>query len=465
MTRRAYWGLVPLLLIIGIFVYLIVKNHVEVVHFEREFNALGKVLSSLEDKQDPSSAVSEKGDSLPPPLGETEGTGYWEGNTWHQKNAPPQAKKKPFWDFWSEDPDKLRRMFINGEAPNDEYDAFARRIIAEYPYSEAALEARLYFYDNSEADLKAALKYHPQSPRLHLAIARSYGVDWEESVAFAKKALRLFPNSSEDYSHIEDLHRRPDVYAHMTLGREYQRLGDYKSALVHLKTTQRLLKPGVIEDSRYWHVEPDTGEYLPRTDDDTTSFYDKMAEEIAAIESGKPLLGPGLASQLEKSSDSPKFSSDAVPSSGVVIDSEVPSVPFFDFPHSVSDDILRDLPASGVSPDVQRALMAQEHAEAVGRREREVREFASFLLWMGEIESAASPSDLDNFLMREMAVQLQGGYSEFTPDRLIRAFETMHRHGDIEGKRALEKLDAELDREMSRQASNNRKPRAPAPNK
>ncbi len=462
MTRRAYWGLVPLLLIIGIFVYLIVKNHVEVVHFEREFNAPGKVLSSLEDKQDPSSAVSEKGDSLPPPLGETEGTGYWEGNTWHQKNAPPQAKKKPFWDFWSEDPDKLRRMFINGEAPpNMEHDAFGRWIIAEYPYSEAALEARLHFYRLREADLKAFLKYHPQSPRLHLAIARTTASS-EESVAFAKKALRLLPNSSEDYSHIE-FHWRPDVLANMTLGREYQRLGDYKSALVHLKTTQRLLKPEVVEDSGVWTVHPETGEEWKMYDNRETTVYYLMVEEIAAIESGKPQFGPGLAPQLKKSSDFPKFSSDAVPSSGVVIDSEVPSVRFFDFPHSVSDDIFRDLPASGVSPDAQRALMAQEHAETVGRREREVREFESFLLWMGEIESAASPSDLDNFLMREMAVQLQGGYSEFTPDRLIRAFEMMHRHGESEGKRALEKLDAELDREMSRQASKNKKPRAPCP--
>ena len=58
--------------------------------------------------------------------------------------------------------------------------------------------------------LKAALKYHPESPALHVSIAemlfniiRDRGSSSpEEVVAFAKKALRLLQNSTEN----------PDVY-------------------------------------------------------------------------------------------------------------------------------------------------------------------------------------------------------------------------------------------------------------
>ena len=321
MTRSVYWGVAILIfLVVTATVWVVLHNNAEIERMKRESAEL------LPQSDDPSlqhttKHVSGSPDYQPPPLGETDDTGYWKGNVWHQKPAP-QVKQKSFFDFWSEDPDKLWWMWRNGKVPGKEFDAFIRRVIAEYPYSQAALEARLSL-GGGEAVYKAALKYHPHSPRLHLAIALSNGgVDPEESVAFAKKALRLLPNSSEDYSHLETLHSKPHVDAHMKLGRGYQRLGDYKSALVHLKTAQRLLKPGVVEGDGTYFTYTD-GSVRKIYTDMTTAFYDQMTEYIAAIESGTPRLGPGLHPQLEHSADFPQFSSPPVASPRVDMTEQV----------------------------------------------------------------------------------------------------------------------------------------------
>ena len=92
---------------------------------------------------------------------------------------------------------------------------------------------------------------------------------------------------------------------------------------------------------------------------------------------------------------------------------------------------------------------------------REQQEHSDFVRWLETIEQAKSPSDLDNFLMREMAKNLTDGDSAFTPDRLVRAFEMMHRHGDRQGRIALEKRDAELAREMARQDRSQQMPANP----
>ena len=103
----------------------------------------------------------------PPPLGETEDTGHWEGNTWHQKPAPEPQKK----GFWSEDPDKLaHRAIYCIDLTYLESRDLARRIIRDYPYSEAALKMRYKLAPlGTEAEiayLKDMLKYHPNSTRV-----------------------------------------------------------------------------------------------------------------------------------------------------------------------------------------------------------------------------------------------------------------------------------------------------------
>ncbi|RKU28214.1 hypothetical protein C6497_09515 [Candidatus Poribacteria bacterium] len=160
-----------------------------------------------------------------------------------------------------------------------ERNKLREQVIQDQPYSEAALAARMFLarYDTSDSEeleaLKAALKYHPNSPALLVWLARKTIMDFpKESVAYGTKALRLLPNSSENsllypgmYTPFED--------AHNSLGIAYQYLGDYESALFHLKEAQRLFKP---------------------TND---AFGDKVrsrsyVSNIAGIESGNPIHKP-----------------------------------------------------------------------------------------------------------------------------------------------------------------------------
>ena len=462
MRNKLYWGIaILIILLIGTAGVLFIQhNRAELAQFEREIHEANELLQKSDNarQQTPKQASLSGAISKPaPPIGETEDTGHWDGNTWHQ-TKPPKPKKS----WWSEDTNKLRLKLVHGEIPGGEYDAFARRVIAEHPYSEAALEARLHFDSGTVEgieNLKVALKYHPESPRFLSEIAWS-GIRFpEESVAFAKKALRFLPNSSEDYSHLS-LVFTPSVQSHATLGRAYQRLGDYKAALVHLKTAQRLLKPGIAGN---WG---------------NTIAYDSMSNHIAAIKAGKPILGPDKKQQPEQPSGFPLFPSQSTPMSDPVGVSEAPLSPgSFDFP-TTPPDVMDFDPANPSFPyeksmrtreayeKSMRTGQAAEQAQADFARHQQ-QEFEGFLRWMETIENAKSPADLDDFLMREMATQLQGGNAKFTPDRLIRAFETFHRHGETAGMThlQLQKIDPDIAKAMSRHPRRPPVPPRTAPHK
>lgn len=346
-------------------------------------------------------------------------------------------------------------------------EALARRIIDEYPYSDAAVEARLSLYSGWSVEnnsvLMGALKYHPESPRLLSEIA-GIVTSPEESVAFAKKALHFLPDSSEDYSHLW-LVETPVVSSNIKLGRAYQRLGDYKSALVHLQTARRLLKPGIAAGDG---VEVEiNGVVKTLYPDDGTSFYHTLSEEVAAIESGKPLLGPNP--QPDRSSSDVSVVSQPTQSTPRSVVSDSPSsVDGFDVPTETKDpsDGVFDPsdPSLSERDKAMRAKQAAEEARAAfiqkqqQAQQRAKQEFERFVRWMQTIENAKSPADLDDFLMREMATHLQGGRSEFTPDRLIRAFETMERHGDAKGMLQLQKMDPDIAKAMSQQQKRNHVP-------
>ena len=436
MTRRMYWGLAILItLVVTATVWVVLHNNAEIEEMKRESAEL------LPQSDDPSfqhtpKRVADSPDYQPPPLGETDDTGYWEGNTWHQKPAPKPKKR----GFWSEDPDTLAdRMRHDHDLKNSERVLLAQRIVHEYPYSEAAIDARykLMLYDengnymgplseeaaveNAVASYKDMLKYHPNSSRVLTDLAWTLEKKSPaEAIAFGQKSLRIDPSNRE---------------THQALAHAYQYLGDYKTALVHLKAGQKLSDPN----------EPGMIEFV--IDEDTSLYndYDHFTYEISMIAAGTPRYGPDPQPPISSSVDVPMFPSDAVPTP--------PPDPSFD-PLSVPSDMPA---ASSVEErDVDSAVPSWRDVPAVRAREameterRRREEFDSFLQWMEQIEQAKSPADLDDFLMRELAMQLQGGTSEFTPERLIRAFETLQRHGERQGRIELEKRDAALAREMAR---------------
>ncbi len=279
MRKKTVWGIATLivLLVAGVS-YMAVWQYTELQQYKKDAADADKLLAEHNKRKQASgtigSDVSDANYQLPP-LGETDDTGYWEGNTWHQKTTPKPKKK---WWQLGDTRKYIEMLVVTGNLPKEfggDSHGFARWIIAEHPYSQAALEARLVLGDES-GDLKEALKYHPNSPLLHAEIAGE--MEWhspEESVAFAKKALRLFSTTSEDYSY-RGVGGSPEVQSHYALGFAYQRLGDYKSALVHLKAAQRLYKSGITGEPWDSHLDG----------------YNVCSKYIAAIEAGNPRHKP-----------------------------------------------------------------------------------------------------------------------------------------------------------------------------
>ena len=440
MKRKMYWGFLILIVLIGVGGVLFIRHNLsQISKYERDAAEAENL------KQDQNRIVGKTGVRVsdttatyqPPPLGETEDTGYWEGNTWHQKTAP-KAKKR---GLWSEDPDKLAyQMKYDVGLTESETIELARRIVRDYPYSDAALEARYRLmrvdgksgYVLDVPYLKGMLKYYPNSTRVLTNLAQGVMKDSpEEAIAFGKKSLRIDPS---------------DDSAHLALGRAYQFLGDYKTALVHLKSAKKFRDP---DDYGYISAIIDG----KRIDKD----YDIITHEILMIEAGTPRFGPDPEPSGAFSTDVGISGPSSVPASSPDLDSmfdpsDLPELPTVD--ERVVDPAVPSLRDAAV----MRAREAAEAERLASVREQQRKEFASFLRWMDTIETAKSPADLEDFLMREMATQLRGGSSEFTPDRLIRAFETMEQHGEAAGLRALEKLDADLARKLLRERPKQRMP-------
>ena len=190
-------GGLALIVVVGI--GTLVYNQLNEIKSESVVEGENPTAQATDFQQAPIPANISKSDKPPPP-GETEDTGYWEGNVWRQKDAPKGDNK------WLGGGDTqlylLKLTTDSGAFPHGFKHArdFARWVIAEHPYSQAALEARLQL-GGGETYLKDALKYHPTSPLLHAKIA-AYSYDAQDAVAFGKKALRLLQTTSEDYSRL-----------------------------------------------------------------------------------------------------------------------------------------------------------------------------------------------------------------------------------------------------------------------
>lgn len=423
MRNKTIWGLgVLVILLVGATVFVSVRNRAEIQEREAALKAAQEELASNDIQQWSSPQQSSVADKPPPP-GETPDTGYWEGNTWHVNPAPKPKKR----GFWSADPDKLaHRMTFGRDIEYLERFQLAQRIIREYPYSEAAIEARYKLMDHNYTveSLKDMLKYHPNSPRVLTDLAGLLEIDSpEESIVFGQKSLRIDPSNAK---------------TRLALGAAYQRLGDYKTALFHLKAGQKLSNPDEIA-----YAEVQMGEYsFPAND------HGWLTYEISLIEAGTPRYGPDPQPRVSSFSEAPMFPTDDV--------SPPSSNPVF-APLAVPSDLSgsRSVDDRGVASSVPlswRDDPAFHSRESMERARHRREEFEGFRQWLAEIERAESHADLEDFLMREMAKQLQGGTSEFTPARLIRAFETLQQYSENEaGMAALEKRDAALARKMSRE--------------
>ncbi len=185
----------------------------------------------------------------PPPPGETNKTGHWHGNTWH-RTVPIKSE---------------RGSSQSASGVHFDYDkeslVLARRIIKDRPYSEDALEARLFLAEwdeNGDTDIPTyparlydALTYHPESSYLLSRVALINALESpHEAIGFAEKALK----------HLEDWDGA-EIYGDI-LATAYQRLGDSKKAMMYLKKAQERVRARLPRDpNRHYDIEVDDFSY------------------------------------------------------------------------------------------------------------------------------------------------------------------------------------------------------------
>ncbi len=411
MRKRLYWGIAPLIiLMIGVAAVLMFRGT------ETDPVTIYKV---------PPDEQVRRTFRKKPPVGETFMTGHWEGDVW-VRTAPPAPETVTVGDevlSYEELKEKAR-----GGGPA------AKALVREYPYSPAALRKRYnYIRGYSKAEklekYKEMLKYHPDSPRLLYDIMRiMYDNDsFEEAIRYGKEAVK-YADAFVDTSYARQAY--PEKI-HCKLSYAYQKLGDYKSALVHLKSALEYVDAYPQGRSTYW--------FLPDRD--------LIVTHIEKIEAGRPVYGPQTPISGTPRPEPLKEAWIQMPGDSHGED------------HAHGEDAATG-PRSGMryadtGEPVKRVPEADQwlgEPPPSWRGDVEMaREFDEFVRWLEEVERAASPKDLDNFLMREMAKQLQGGEPLFSADRMVRARELLQRHGEAEGMRRLEKRDAALAREMERQ--------------
>ena len=131
---------------------------------------------------------------------------------------------------------------------------------------------------------------------------------------------------------------------------------------------------------------------------------------------------------------------------------------------------LPELPPREKHPPENQPTDSAARAEFERRHAAAQKEFEEFIKWAESIESHIhedSAIDTNDFLAKELAAHLRGGKTEVAPERLVRAFEMIERHGRTSGLQRLKDKDPELAAEMQRFLEEKQQPsrRNNSPNK
>ena len=239
---------------------------------------------------------------------------------------------------------------------------------------------------------RSLLPYNPDSPEL---LKRLGGVLWEdkpvEAIRYLKQANRVDP-----------------AYGDFRLGFAYQRLGDYDTALFHLRRFREL--PSVHPVTRV-----------------------RAGTQISNIESGHPsilpiaLEGGSSASEVvqgasDAASVQPQHTSSSVAPHGDVDDRDSRT------PQHVED-------GSDAAADAARAEFEKMRAQARQELQRFLQGYTA-----------------DDRVADEMKTLT----NRYDPGRLSRAIETLSEHGAEEGMRRLKQRDPELAEQLEKQMKRGR---------
>ncbi len=288
-----------------------------------------------------------------------------------------------------------------------EANEYAKKALAENPDN---IEIKMHLMLSEQDDAKAAEGYREilaKDPNhlgalLNLAYRTHYD-DPEGALEHLTKANKLDPTRGSE-----------------VIGMVYERLGDLKTAWLYYR--KHLI---------FWPRDP-------------------LAEShLSWLEAGEPKYTP---IHLERQTVPPREEA--------VVDEEA-AIPKAQQPPAAQEvPEFPERPSRETHPQQDQPTDA-EAARAEFQRLQQAamqEELDKFIKWAERIMHEDSVRDTEDFLAQELAIHLAGGKSEVSPERLVRAFELMERHGRTKGLRRLKEKDPDLATAMERLLEEKRQP-------
>ncbi len=368
----------------------------------------------------------------PPPPGETEGTGHWHGNVWHRTVPTP-----------------VKNSAANNTTSQIHFDydkeslARARRIIRDRPYSEDALDARLFLAEWDESGhsdskrylerLYDALPYHPD----HSYLLALLGVGTcrpspYEAIGYAEKAIKNLYEGEDGAA----------IYGNV-LAVAYQRLGDSKTAMMYLKKAQKLVR---ARPPRTGHIDIKTDDFSYEIEALASGTWDVQPMEGLVPDDSSEVMPP-----LEQPFPLEDDRSDNMPKDLVDIPPESESsetVPPIDFQSELFE-------SERERANVETVKQLQKGIDVLEYQSR-LRQQQAFIEWTQSLLKASEndPQSLMDALEKQLLPSLRRdgeiSQEQISSLRMKRAASLLRLWGPEKGLEHLRKVDPQLSEQLHR---------------
>lgn len=437
MRKKIFWALGALVLLIIVSVScMTVKHYVGVKQSEE-----GTTAEAAHTQ--PERALMPQATLRSPPKGETYTTGHYNGDQWH-RTVPPEPETITY-NGETLTYDQLLKKAIFGNGNSDDQPEFEKRLLEAFPYSQGALRVRYHHYGGTQevriSQLKEMLKYHSDAPRVYKDLLDLTQEKYpEEAIEYGKAALKyidVYPRNSTYMSrvYLEKIHGR--------LGFAYQRIGDYKTALEHLKKADQIQKANPQRINYY-----------------TDGLY---ASHIRSINKGTPTYGP---LKIKRNRQKPEMDVGRLDSPGP----GKTSTELTDPPPIQTDNPLyrkgdppsvpqtqaspRDLAKKEAQAQFMKQAQAQFMKQAQERYKQDRQKFNTFVQELHQMATIKTEGDFEKFLTQKLVKRLQGNPKSNTQtdtgpsisaDRMRRASQIFRRaQSPAAGLKELQKVDPDL---------------------
>ena len=282
---------------------------------------------------------------------------------------------------------------------------YAERAITDNPRN---LQARMYLAGRGTNDAAGAAAY-----RAILEIVPNY------VPAMNGLGSRLhYDHPEEAIQILKKVNRQNPTRGDFSLGRAYERLGDYKTAWIHYRKALILDPDGQLI---YMHMDGIAkGEPL----------YKPIQRSTQTL---MPPAGDGAQVPLPQETDV----------GATAVETELSETPLWNQPTSTAVQTTED------KYNARAAAAEQAYQEFQKLGGKSHQEFQAFIDWVQHAEN--EPATSQDFLSQQMKSHLtKGAISQFDAERIVRAFEILERYGPEEGLRHLQETDPEIAEQIRR---------------